>query len=415
MIHLRNKIFQTPIHPSISYDHDEINLKDTKIDIKNGKDYIKCKSLDNSWECETCEAMNEFIDLKCKSCGVRKVIQDWNCNGCGSSNPFHYNSCQICQIDRIPIEEQKNALIKFSFKGSGFNNFLSHLQIVMSKQDWKQVEQSYMCLGNSNFASLSLSNKKILGISGIMEKKKEMLAQSQTQIDESFKDLDSLISQATEMVDLAMNLKNKLESRDKDKGNEDDNSNSERKELRELLLEIGIVGSFTKDTATGNLYYQEMAKELAEFILRLFSIKTLKIIPLTDVYCLFNKARGSSAFVSPKDLRLSAEIMEQLGMPITLRKLKSGEFILQSKDLKIDNMAKVIKESLIGKEKLKGGKIERRENHFGIESFSQDQNLSLSLCSELLEEIERAGHICRDQSLYGILYYSNMIIESTEI
>jgi ESCRT-II complex subunit VPS36 len=397
ILYLRDKIFQTPIHPSPprSYKGHDDN-KDSKsdsipIDSKNDDD--------SHWKCDTCSTKNSSIDLKCKGCGVRKIIEDWNCNDCGSPNPFYGTNCQVCNSDRIH-DQQKTVCCKLSFKGSGFSNFLAHFQVVMTKQEWKQIEQQYMCSKQASRGTNLLhpsERQQAFGIAGIIRKKEELLAQSQTQINEAFKDLDSLMLQATEMVNLAQSLKNKL---DNQKGNTTLSlSSPEERELRELLLEIGIVGSFTKETAAGNLYYQELAKELAEFTLRLFSIKTLKIIPLTDVYCLFNKARGA-AFVSPKDLKLSAEIMGQLGMPVTLRRLRkgSGEIILQSKDLKIENMAKSVKEL-----------IDKKGGHFGIDDFSQTQNLSISLCTELLEEVEMAGYICRDQSLYGIVYYPNMI------
>lgn len=47
---------------------------------------------------------------------------------------------------------------------------------------------------------------------------------------------------------------------------------------------------FYRDEA-GSTYHQELARELAEFLENVL-VKDDKMMSLTDIYCIFNKARG---------------------------------------------------------------------------------------------------------------------------
>lgn len=51
---------------------------------------------------------------------------------------------------------------------------------------------------------------------------------------------------------------------------------------------------------------------------------------LTDVYCLYNRARGTH-LVSPKDLWKACSIMHQQDLGISLKTLESGTSVLQTR------------------------------------------------------------------------------------
>ena len=55
-----------------------------------------------------------------------------------------------------------------------------------------------------------------------------------------------------------------------------------------------------------------------------------EIMPLAQVYCLYNRARGT-ALISPEDLYRACVLMEPLGLPVTLREFSSGVRALQPK------------------------------------------------------------------------------------
>jgi ESCRT-II complex subunit VPS36 len=99
---------------------------------------------------------------------------------------------------------------------------------------------------------------------------------------DAFQDLDRLMTKATEMVKLAESISNKVSK-------EATNDDNELSTLRTHLLNLGIASPVTRGTA-GSIYHQELARELADFLDKMFKQDDIK--SLTDVYCLFNRARG---------------------------------------------------------------------------------------------------------------------------
>ncbi|KAJ3045983.1 Vacuolar protein-sorting-associated protein 36, partial [Rhizoclosmatium hyalinum] len=79
---------------------------------------------------------------------------------------------------------------------------------------------------------------------------------------------------------------------------------------------------------TGDAYTQELAKELSDFLHRVLP-RYSGILPLTDLYCLFNRARGV-ALISPQDLQKSVGLFESLGLPFRVRKFDSGLTVVHS-------------------------------------------------------------------------------------
>ena len=61
----------------------------------------------------------------------------------------------------------------------------------------------------------------------------------------------------------------------------------------------------------GTRYHVELSRELADFLTERLK-RAGGLMPLTDVYCLFNRARGTE-LVSPDDLLAAAELMPKVG------------------------------------------------------------------------------------------------------
>lgn len=94
-----------------------------------------------------------------------------------------------------------------------------------------------------------------------------------------------------------------IEKKEKDSTNtesgRDDENKKDRNEIQQILLKIGIVSPVTKATA-GSAYYEELCRQVCDVILPILE-KGVGTISLVDVYCLYNRARGTS-LVSPQDL-----------------------------------------------------------------------------------------------------------------
>ena len=53
------------------------------------------------------------------------------------------------------------------------------------------------------------------------------------------------------------------------------------------------------------------------------------MMPLPDVYCLFNRARGSE-LISPDDLLTAVKLLPAIGAQLTFRQFASGVLVVQS-------------------------------------------------------------------------------------
>ena len=78
------------------------------------------------------------------------------------------------------------------------------------------------------------------------------------------------------------------------------------------LLNLGIVSPVTKETA-GSLYLTELARQLADFLKGPVE-RAGGMMPLPDVYCLYNRARGAE-LVSPDDLLQAVALFPQVRRP----------------------------------------------------------------------------------------------------
>ena len=70
------------------------------------------------------------------------------------------------------------------------------------------------------------------------------------------------------------------------------------------------------------------ALQLADF-LALRIDKAGGMMPLPDVYCLFNRARGAE-LISPDDLLTAAKLLSATGARLTFRQFASGVLVVQS-------------------------------------------------------------------------------------
>ena len=86
-------------------------------------------------------------------------------------------------------------------------------------------------------------------------------------------------------------------------------------QFRSYLLSAGISNPVTREThGSGSTYHKELAKQLAQFLDQPLKVAG-GILTLSDVYCLFNRARGME-LVSPDDLINACTIFESLSLPL---------------------------------------------------------------------------------------------------
>ena len=381
------------------------------------------------WFCSICEYVNEYQlvagsispgDLiKCNECGVRSAANElqFNCPTCTFQQtfPFVEGKCSICfsvwhvstssnllSAPSINATAMKPIAVKFSFRSGGYQQFCQKLEKLMKDKSWVndktlKVESQAILSPSSPTVSVSAhslnpntsraSTPVISGVSSIMKGVSELGKQNEETLNAAFKDLDALMAYAKDMVALAQSISAKM-SRD----TPNDATNSQ---YQNMLVNLGVDDPVTKESA-GDLYHLELSRQLADFTLPQLS-KTGGIIPLTDLYCMYNRARGV-ALISPKDLQKACKLFEKLSLPVRLRVFESGLSVVQSADFNdsavIDRIETYLKSELC----------------ISVLEFSRIEQMSPILAKEYLLLAEKKGSLCRDDSIEGLKFYRNRFV-----
>jgi len=228
------------------------------------------------------------------------------------------------------------------------------------------------------------------GIRGIMAQQKTKIADEKKTVTAAFKDLDALMGHAQKMVRMAEQFARSQEVKE----NQD--------EFDKMMADLGISNPVTKESA-GQAYHQLLARQLAEFLMKPLE-RHGGMLSLVDVYCLYNRARGTE-LVSPKDLLDALSIMEKLRLPVKLRRFKSGVMIAQLASQDEEQRAKKVLELAVCK-KLEG--IDELE-------LCTKLNISVQLGLEELLAAENQGLICRDSHLSGTKFYPNFFLDEDHL
>ncbi|KAL1921786.1 uncharacterized protein VTP21DRAFT_10428 [Calcarisporiella thermophila] len=343
------------------------------------------------WECHICHCENSATASKCQLCGVAKSnslptssgrstdvngplgnIPDGElllaCPACTFLNHPELFSCEICETEIKPEKKQvdddyemisrsspptdvslDSKYVKLAFRGGGFGAFLGGLKSALVSKAWNRPREKDAQKSSQEFAPA------LGGISGILQSVKQTHQERDESLTQAFQDLDALMRKAADMVKLAESITSKLNKEPFD------TLEVEASSFRTYLLELGVSNPITKDSA-GAAYHRELSKELAEFLSVVLE-REGGMKSLTDIYCIFNRARGV-ALISPDDLYKACQLFEILRLPMRLPI-----------------------------------------------RFAEIDNLPLAIATEQLLMAEQSGIICRDATVAGLTFYKNIINE----
>lgn len=104
------------------------------------------------------------------------------------------------------------------------------------------------------------------------------------------------------------------------------------KEIQSVMFNMGLIQDFssqvTKDLS-GKNYFQELAREVEEVAVTVLE-KFGGVLPLIDIYCMYNRARGTD-LISPEDLMIACEKLNESSTKVFVRTFSSGVKVLQLK------------------------------------------------------------------------------------
>lgn len=237
----------------------------------------------------------------------------------------------------------------------------------------------------------------VVGVSGILRKEQETWESAGQNLQDAFQDLNALMSKAKEMMELAERMRQKLLT---NQSNSNDEEMGSKQDMQDLLLSVGIVSPVTKETA-GALYHQQLSRQLADFV-RIPVERAGGMMALVDVYCLFNRARGTE-LISPEDLLQACSLWEKFDVPVMLRKFDSGVKVIQTKTHSDDEVFARISSLAQKPDALQKG-ISPTDAAFTL-------GIAPALAKEHLLNAENKGLLSRDVSPDGFRFYINLFNE----
>ena len=204
------------------------------------------------------------------------------------------------------------------------------------------------------------------------------------------------MSKAEEMVKLADRFYASFGG-DADTASEEE-ADAEQDTIRELIS-MGITSPVTKEAA-GNLYHDQLCRQLADFLESRLDDQG-GVMTLLDIYSLYNRARGAAELVSPDDLLQAAHLFPKLKIPLTMRSFTSGVRVIQS--AAHDEAA--ICDRIEAMVQTEAGALSRPLSPIDIATALR---VPLTIAQEHLLLAERREILCRDDGPGGLRFYNNI-------
>uniref|UniRef100_UPI00358FE569 vacuolar protein-sorting-associated protein 36 n=1 Tax=Myxine glutinosa TaxID=7769 RepID=UPI00358FE569 len=287
-----------------------------------------------------------------------------------------------------PLATSQYDYIRLSFREYGNAPFFRHLSEELENRRWEAVSTP------SPSTSLKGCQRhvKAVGIVGIERKLEEKRKETDKHISEAFEDLSKLMEKAKEMVDLSKSIASKIREK------QGDITDDETVQFKSYLLSLGVADPVTRAShGTGAAFHQELARQLSTILESLLQ-ECGGIMVLTDVYCRVNRARGME-LLSPEDLLNACKQFEPLNLPVRLRMFDSGVSVVQLHSQNEEEMISSATEQV------------KNADSVTAEEFSKVVGLSVLLAKERLLLAEKAGRLCRDDSVEGLRFFPNRFVE----
>ena len=228
-------------------------------------------------------------------------------------------------------------------------------------------------------------------------------------------DLDVFLQEATELVQIIHKYVATLDrSMASSAGSSSNNDDSDQ--LVNLLQDMGMTSilkkadlkkrrtkGISKDGSSSmDVYYDTMARQIVDLIRPKLQQQKVPVMTLTDVYCLYNRSRGTQ-LISPDDLVAAVERLSDLPhLGVTYVTFpNSGLKVLQ--DSSRTDMSTLTNTFV--------SLCERQGGFITALTVSQMCDISTVLAMEQLQMIEQQQVLVRDETMEAIRFYPNLYFQ----
>ena len=320
--------------------------------------------------------------------------------------------------------EDASESVKLSFRAGGEKIFFERLKGAIVQRKWllpsapplphpnSQVNRT-RATGPQSDSGRATPETRAVGIAGLEQMGRERRKNNETVISTSFEDLEALMASAKEIMALAESFA----------------ETSPGTSAQTLLKESAALVSMapTRDlmnsrSADDSLYLNELSRNLAEYLTddRQNVLKREGgIMSIVDLWSKFNRARNGVELVSAADFEKAAQQWEKLSLPVRLRAFKNGLLVVQPFDWTDDKTIAMLLswlQELHDEEPRR--EVEWDWRLFGRGVTSQETaarfGWSVGVATEELEMAEEKGILCREESIEGLKFWENWIVDGDE-
>ncbi|KNC55674.1 vacuolar protein-sorting-associated protein 36 [Thecamonas trahens ATCC 50062] len=320
---------------------------------------------------------------------------------------FRGSSSFLARYSKILVTAKASAGseydLRLSFHDKGYKDMLAKLADTVKMKLW--VDRPSKANNNRRPAAAGPSegfSTRSAGISGIMRRVDRQAREDEATLSAAFADLDTLMAKTRDIVKLAARVKAAQERAARSRRREADAAEAKDEvDLQDHLMSLGM-GSVSAPSvsraAAGSTsaFHTQLARELAAFLTPILADRsTHGVLPLTDVYCLYNRARGTD-LVSPDDILAAVAAFGSLSPPVgmSLHEFASGAKVVQSDAYSEEAMTATILDLATAS-----------DHGVSASELAAAASLSLMLARQQLLRAEERGIVCRDASVHG-LYFS---------
>ncbi|ELP91339.1 vacuolar protein-sorting-associated protein, putative [Entamoeba invadens IP1] len=218
------------------------------------------------------------------------------------------------------------------------------------------------------------------GLSATISMKRSRNQQIDEVLSTSFSDLDTLTQNAERLEVIAEKFQSHT------------TEGKENKEYQKMLIELGIASPVSR-TDSGKNFIANLMFEIDTFTHEYFLKQGESAILLTDLYSIYNRARGD--VVSPREMKDACDLLNSNGRFIGMMNINKS-LIVHDREFNLNNFQVAVLQTLQQTKRITCLQIAQ---HYGIQFV---------IIKTLMEQLERNEVICRDESEQGTAFYENM-------
>lgn len=382
-------------------------------------------------QCPKCTFINHPALKYCELCGselnssLSKKLKDrLHVADNTATIPEDMNPMNILLENDSEVYTNNKPYIKLSFRKNGESQFYQILADMIDKIKWEKLVNKGTINENGvkvNDSSPTPPSQQIKGggIHGLEQIGEQQRKQNELVLSSSLEDLEQLMYKAQDLIKL---------------------SSSFGKLIKTTPQNVSTIIPPLNIKKTSNLYHQELARHISEYLTNFQLTKSSSMITSQDLYAYYNRYLVSTQgfgtdLISQVDFNKSLNLFDNLKLPIALKNYeRSGLIVICYK--RNNDYSEFIVNFLRSQERLFIHDKVKNEILMGLEEQEADQdgymeenykffkgNTIPEICDELgwsygitIEEIEKcieSGLVVIDQNILGTFYFINHFMENT--